>query len=471
MTTMMHRPSYSDLVKEAMEGTAAKLDINSELQRHYPSQEQTKQASAALKFTSDEHINKLAGALEFLAKEATETTPGPGVGPGALPVEAAQSYGPQFDTKHTGQATPRHQVPMSPPMASSGVAPDAATGLETNVDMQHDEQPVDPMHNEKTSAVHARNRAVLAKLANKAGLVQRARAGAAKAYGRGKELLTGSKIKGLKGDLRTAAQADADALQAARKKQKIIESGMGKARAAGDAGKSTLRTLTPLRDQARSAARSADKANWKATGAARDAVRSETRKVRGARATLGLAGLGATGAAGYGLTREKEAHVSNLLRLGLRKQAEDAINQASISAGTAAATGATPPPGVSASEEGVPSEPSDVNAQKSLISSNQSAIDYTKRQAKADPKKDAGHVLAEPALSSSTDPTLNNAFAHTQEAGAKIAADLTRVAAAQALLQKLAAEGQKKKMKEKDSMAGGDLSTPAGQSGFTASNM
>lgn len=171
----------------------------------------------------------------------------------------------------------------------------------------------------------------------------------------------------------------------------------------------------------------------------------------------------------------------NLLRLGLLKQAEDGDGEGgapNISAGAAPAKGAVPPPGASPSGEQVPSEPSDVNAQKALISSNESAINYTKRQAKADPKRDANHVWDEPALSSAHDNVLQQAFDATPKAGVKISSDLTRVAAAQALLRKYAEEAKEKKEEEKKegkkdkekegAMPG--LSTPAGQSGFSASN-
>jgi hypothetical protein len=162
----------------------------------------------------------------------------------------------------------------------------------------------------------------------------------------------------------------------------------------------------------------------------------------------------------------------------LKKLAEDAINPAQISAGGASAQGAEAPDGASAAQDGpIPPEPSDVNSQKSMISSNDAAINYTKRQAKADPKKDLGHVLSEPALSSATDKTLERAFDHTNQAGAKIASSrLTKTAAAHALLLKMAEEVEAEKAtakgkKEKNSNMGGGLSTPSGQSGFNASTL
>ncbi len=209
----------------------------------------------------------------------------------------------------------------------------------------------------------------------------------------------------------------------------------------------------------------------------------------------GLAGLAAAGGIGYGaykhlkgkkqerMAEEQAAAAApemealkaasarlaarNLMVLGLYKQAEDAINPAQISAGKADATGSDAPSGATPAEQGVPSEPSDVNKQKALVSSNQAAIDYTKRDAKADPKSDVGDVVQEPAQTSATDKVLDKALDHTDEAGAKISS-ITRVAAARAILSKLAEEmSDKSKKKEKQSQ-GMAPSTPSEASGFSA---
>ena len=144
--------------------------------------------------------------------------------------------------------------------------------------------------------------------------------------------------------------------------------------------------------------------------------------------------------------KQASIYAHNLAALGLMKKAEDALNPASISGG-GTVDPAKPPEGVSAAEEGVPNEPSDVNAQKSkMLSSNDAAINYTRRDAKADPKSDMADVIKEPAQTSSTDKVLDTAFDHTDEAGAKISS-ATRVAAARAILSKLAAEMNVKKKK------------------------
>lgn len=139
---------------------------------------------------------------------------------------------------------------------------------------------------------------------------------------------------------------------------------------------------------------------------------------------------------------EKEAASLVDYMLGLTKKAEDAINPAKISAGPAV------PPETSASGEsggapagGMPQGPT------GLVGSNESAINYNKSQAKSPVKTDMGKYLAEPALSGSTDSTLRAAFEHSSASdGNKFASagGVTKVAAARALLAKLAETAQEK---------------------------
>ena len=93
MATMMQRPLLQDLVKQAMEGTASKVDITAEAARqlgHLGEQHETKTASApeapAVDHVPTEVCEKYASALEHLAKQAADPgspgTASPGVGPG-----------------------------------------------------------------------------------------------------------------------------------------------------------------------------------------------------------------------------------------------------------------------------------------------------------------------------------------------------------------------------------------------------
>ena len=162
-----------------------------------------------------------------------------------------------------------------------------------------------------------------------------------------------------------------------------------------------------------------------------------------------------------------DLYEKNLAVLGLKKVAAD---QASNHAGVP-------------SETGAPAEPSDVNKQKSMISSNEAAIKFTKGQAKADPKKDLNHLFVQPALSAAHDSVLQQAFSHTGEAGVKISAAVQTVqeaaiktAASRALLSNLlkqAAEecapckdGDCKEHKSKKT-----ASSPSKSSGFTVNSL
>jgi hypothetical protein len=156
----------------------------------------------------------------------------------------------------------------------------------------------------------------------------------------------------------------------------------------------------------------------------------------------------------------------------LRKMAEDAINPAQISAGKEV------PPDASESGKDVPTQPSDVRSQASaMLGSNDAAINYTKGQAKADPKSDVNQVLSQPALTRAGDSVLHEAFDHTEAAGTKFSSaqvmSSTKVAAARVLLSKLmekAAEDKSGK-KEKKSMMGGAPTSPSAASGFQASSL
>jgi hypothetical protein len=178
----------------------------------------------------------------------------------------------------------------------------------------------------------------------------------------------------------------------------------------------------------------------------------------------------------------KTAAPINLIRhfAGQLKTAEDAINPAKVSAPTV--DPAKPPEGASEAEKDVPPQPSDVTSQEKMVGSNQAAIDYTKGQAKADPKSDMRKVLTEPMMSGSGDQVLQKTLDNAGKAGIKIgsaeaqqmAEDSTRISAARALLTKLAADASEKKddkakkSKEKESGMGG---TPAAATGVDASTM
>ncbi len=449
--TMIRRPLIQDLVKEAMEGTVSKVNISAEAMRQYgfsipDGGEQTKTAAVETPDVLDgEFVEKMASALEYVADElkkegANPGSPdnaspgvGPGQGPSALEVLTAKASEENIGPGEGGKATDKSQQPKNPGLSSvPGQKADPANALETNDSAMHGEQPVEPIPNEKAS-IKAASAELLAKNLERFGLGKQA---AASLSNLGKAAIP----KG--------SDADKDGKKGEGDKPGFWGSKKGLATGAAALGGAALLARKGGKDLGKRVAQQFSK---KASA-------------------------------------NSELLAKNLSRFGLEKQAEDAINPANISGGAAPATGAEAPPGVSEAEKGpAPAEPSDVTGQKGLIASNDAAINYTRRDAKADPKKDLGALLTEPAQSKATDKVLHRVWDKTDQAGAKIAGDLTRTAAAQALLAKLASAGKsqpktaasscsaedsvraavasKTKGKGKESMLNPGLSTPAGQTG------
>lgn len=143
-----------------------------------------------------------------------------------------------------------------------------------------------------------------------------------------------------------------------------------------------------------------------------------------------------------GPTATKHAGVQDLYKAVLQKLAGEDVLKASITADKSA----NPLAGMGQLESfdaekaaphqaGDASGGSDGNQARRLIASNQAAIDATKRDAKGPVKSQLSEVLEEPALSSSTDPVLNENLRNTGSAGVKIAA------AAREALTKVAQQG------------------------------
>ena len=144
----------------------------------------------------------------------------------------------------------------------------------------------------------------------------------------------------------------------------------------------------------------------------------------------------------------------------IRKVAEDSLSPSKIEAGK------QNPPDSSASEEAVPAQPSDVSSQAAMVGSNDAAIDYKKRDAKANPKADVNQLLEQPALSRKHDPVLHQVLDNAGKAGVKLSHDATKIAAARALLlnlqDKVAAEKPVagKKKESQGAQLGGNITTP-----------
>jgi len=113
----------------------------------------------------------------------------------------------------------------------------------------------------------------------------------------------------------------------------------------------------------------------------------------------------------------------------MAKQAEDAINPAQISAGSAVEPEVT-----------VTGQPGPAASGKERVPESAKGVaDYTRRDAKSVPKSEMHALLDEPMMSSAHDNVLQQAFSHTGEAGAKLSSadHQVKVAAARALLSNL----------------------------------
>lgn len=123
---------------------------------------------------------------------------------------------------------------------------------------------------------------------------------------------------------------------------------------------------------------------------------------------------------------QKGAAAVQRLKQAMLKKAEDG-DSASVTT-----------PKTSALPEEQPSQvarPAEVTSQERMIASNEAAINFTKRDAKAVPKKRMGEVLDEPAQSKAGDSALQDAV------GADLAAKGGAKVASAKLMQKLASEG------------------------------
>jgi len=140
---------------------------------------------------------------------------------------------------------------------------------------------------------------------------------------------------------------------------------------------------------------------------------------------------------GGSLPNMKKASVQSIREMwALRKTAADAENPASFSAGTTPLEN----PDASASEENVPKHPPAAQAQANLVQTKDPTkpADITKQQAKAEPKRQMGEVLDEPAQKKSTDPVLHENLDAAGQAGVKLSSSK----AARAFLRKIAQAGE-----------------------------
>lgn len=486
----IRQPLLGDMVKAAMAGAAARAQVTPEaLRQAVLGGEKTASAPTPIYHGVDtDLVLKIASALDYVADNlnkvadvGTSQGTGTGQGPNALQVMQATSSEKNIDAGQLG-SSPQSPA-MSPPMESSQTQKSDNTGaaMATNYGMSHSEQPVDPMGNEKgplhgEKSAAARNFAVLQKIAF---LGSMGRMGAMAAR-RGRSAVGGVSVgrsaagaAGAAAPAAAAAKAAPAARATAGLPQMVSRSGpvrvptAAPSRAAGTAQLNQMQAGAKVRNLASrqanraktEAIRSQNIAQQGAGGGGRAAYnqmmgRSNISRATGRNASESAIGkiralqsravAGGASAPAFGKAAAASLSPGEYMLWYMNKMAEDAINPAKISAGAAV------PPDFSGSEYKVPSQPSDVTRQMALVGSNDKAINYTKGQAKADPKSDVNEVLHENALSKATDPVLHRVLDHTSSAGVKVSSAnakrshkaAIKTAAARAYLAKLAEEAE-----------------------------
>lgn len=407
-SNMTTTKSLQEMLKAAQAGSLSKAKIAAEAARQAEPEKEEKKDKKEEKTASvsTDYVLKIAEALEFVSEELekeaapnappariSETKQEPGKGPGALHVTEATPNTPLPD--HKGQATPKNIVPTTTP-EEKGAPTAPKNALETN-----DKSP-------PGAGGHIPEKVAEANLERVLGLAG---------------------IKVAAGGVRDFMKATTGKVPAVLDKTKGGVRGFMANRPAG-----VPDVLKPKTAEAEK----------EAAGGVRDfmtATKGKVPEVLDKAKTLGVRGFmknkgGIPDVLKPKTAEAQELFTKNLARLGI-KIAEDAINPAHIQAGAAEAPKATEA-GESGGEPagGAPKGPT------SLIGSNEAAINFTRGQAYEGRKSDMKQWLTEPMDSAAHDSTLQAAFAHTSEAGPKVASAQTKTAAARAVLEKLIAEVQ-----------------------------
>jgi hypothetical protein len=416
MTHAAARPTLQQMLKHAMAGAASAIDsgqIAAAARSQLEVGGNRKEASAPPEGQpiSREYAHKLASAVDYYAevtfgKVAEDAPTSPGHGPGALDVTESMD-GPPI-SEDSGQATSGNQPPMNP--GTGKVAPnavDAATALDNDAD-------------------------------------HRPGAGAEKSWSPDGDSTRFSKVSQIERIRKLAAGrvVDEQRQQAMGRIMATAEEKLDRDRAR--AGEKSYVPFEGKRSRNAPKPSAAPKPPAPKPSAAPKVKPSDVKKGIGivrrirnmsrrnkalAGAALGLGTLGA----GYGAYRAlsgKEKAASSQIGL-IRKLAEDAINPANITA----AHNAPEPQTLEASDPGPPGENKGM-----LPTTPEGVADATKRTVKAPfVKKDMPDYVDEPAFSEPHDKVLQNAFAKTDESGAKISS-IDATSAARALFNRLAEE-------------------------------
>lgn len=401
----MFTPSVTihEMLKAAAQGAADQTAVSLEAERQLvnqgmPAKVASKAATADPESISTAYVEKLAGACEYLLENMKEAADlGPGTGPNAQQVLEATSSNNEIEAGRQGEATSAHVVPKNPGTHKPSETPAGPSNA------------LDDNMNSAVSGTQKVSGILVADLRKAAGVADVGK------KVRDAAVVAGGYTRGLAKDVRAAA-GKAKGTVAAKPTSAL-------ATTASPASKGTAEAL---RDHL-----SRNKGKYLAGG--------------------GVVAAGAGAAAGLHKKKEASAAIDQRLLdyfLTMTKQAEDAINPAQISAGAA-----VPPDTSAAGESGGAPAGGQPEGPTGLVGSNESAINYTRGQAKAPMKSQLAAVLTEPALSAAHDSTLDKAFDNTGKAGVKISHSV-RAAAVRAVLEKMAEESCKGDTNKKKVSAG-----------------
>lgn len=423
MSTMTPRYTIQEMIKAATQGASDQAAVSLEGTRQLAnSGEKVASAQTAtshgIESIPTTYVEKLAAAVAYVADTMKLAEEGVGAGPNALHVSEATSSNNEIEAGRGGEATSAHIPPKNPGEHKPSETPHGpSNALEDNASMMHKEQPVKLGH--------------VAELRKAAG---------AKELGKGALHLAKEVGKGAHGyakehPYQMAAGGFAGGANLMRKADKAEFEREGKVSSA----------VAELRKAA---------AFPMGGGENKDDKEREPKAEQAAEKKLEAKERKAGGGEGE---KEASAFDSRLVDyfLSMTKAAEDAINPAKISAGAA-----VPPETSMAGEAGGAPAGGMPEGPRGLVGSNEAAINYQRREAKAPMRAQLAHVLNEPALSAAHDHILEQAFDNTGRAGVKIASSV-RALSARAVLEKLAeAACADEKTKKKVSAGMGAFQAP-----------
>ena len=468
MSSMTPRFTIQEMIKAAAQGASDQVAVSLEGTRQLANAGEkvasaNPAAAAGIESIPTLYVEKLAAAVTYVADNMKIAEEGAGTGPNALHVMEATSSNNEIEAGRGGTATSAHVPPKNPGEHKPAETPHGpANALEDNASMMHKEQPVklgsDTISELRKAAAgnleghHIRREllgnslssAIEAKPGHKGEAFGKAYANDLKSRMKGLAVGGGggAAVGGIGGAIHGAMKGGAKGALAGAGKGALIGG------AIGGAGGTAVGTFKGTHGDEASRIHGEHSKH-------KEASASELRKV--------VASPKAGGGEG-----EKEASVGDPrlvdYLLSMTKAAEDAINPAKISAGAA-----VPPETSMAGEAGGAPAGGMPEGPRGLVGSNEAAINYQKREAKAPVKAQLARVLTEPALSAAHDRTLDQAFDNTGKAGVKIASSV-RAMAARAVLEKLAEEACGTDGKPKKKVGAGMGTFQAPQVGGVASS-